>query len=381
MKKKFIVVVAWLLLFAFQIPAKAEWDIHFDDMTIENSHYSNVYYLADLGIIRGYPTTYEWIFNFKPSNAVTKRQVAAMLVRTLGLEGERAPDPGFIDVTKKDGAYNDISIAVAQGFFKTNSNVKHFKPGASITREEMAYALVRAFHLTGESSMQFSDVPKTHTAYKDVQALAMNYITTGNNGKFEPKANLTRAQFASFLTRAILPEARPTEEAITYGFVPEAEGQTYVYHHYYGGGHEELVYDNIWFDSYPGFNRSLLLTSTVDEYLEMGYFENSEHVQFDVPFDGYSRLFVLQYPLRGNTEFRFNEVDDEEANSIPHKVTVYTTNGIHKVNDTIYTNVTIAKDEFLFDGYAKWRMFYIVPEVGIIAGEFDNATLELQRIE
>ncbi|MER2106945.1 MAG: S-layer homology domain-containing protein [Solibacillus sp.] len=378
MKKWFIIIVACFGFVSFQPSGKAEWAIHFDDMPIENSHYSNVYYLADLGIIRGYPTTYEWIYEFKPSNDVTKRQVATMLVRTLGLEGERTTDPGFVDVTKKDGAYNDIAIAVAKGFFKKGT---YFKPGASITREEMAYALVRAFDLTGESGMQFSDISKTHAAYKDVQALAANYITTGSNGKFNPKANLTRAQFASFLTRVILPQARPSGEEITSGFVPEAEGQTYVYRHYHGGGYEELVYDYVRFASYGGFNRSLLLTNSENEYIEMGYFESSHHVQFDVPFDIYSRLLVLEYPLNTGKQFYFNEINEDSNDSIPHKVTVSTTNGMYKINNQIYTNVTIVKDEFLFEDEAQKRVFYIVPEIGIIAGLFSNSTLELERIE
>lgn len=376
-------MVAFLLVLPFQTPGQAEWDVYFEDVPIENSHYSNIYYLADKGIIKGYPSEgYDWIFDFKPANDVTKRQVAAMLVRALGLSGS-APDPGFKDVTTKDGAYNDIALAVKHGLFKKST---HFKPGSSITREEMAYALVRAFNLKGQSKLTFSDVPKSHAAYSDVQALAANHITTGSDGKFNPKANLTRAQFASFVARAILPEARPTQEDITFGYVPEVEGKTYTYRLYHGGGYETLVYDHVRFDSYQGFNRTLLLTNSQDEYTEMGYFENNQAVQFDVPFDGYSRLFVLEYPVKAGKEFYFNDVsEDNVQGKVTHQVNVLATNGIHKIEDTIYTNVTIAKNRFRYQyddaTVDVTRVFYLTQEHGIIAVELFDAMLELERID
>lgn len=385
MKKWLLIVIAvFVASFGYSSNSRAGWDYWLEDVPIDSSHYSNIHYLADLGVIKGYPVEgYDWIVQFKPSNEVTKRQVATMLVRALELEQETYKDPGFSDVKKTDGAYKEIAIATQRGFFKKGDK---FNPGTSITRAEMAYALVAAFKLQGQSKLVFSDVPTTHAAYKDVQALAANKITTGSNGKFHPDDKLTRAQFASFLARAILPEARSNEEGLTFGFVPEAEGKIYKYKLYHGGSYEELVYDKIRFASYQGFNRSLLLSNSANELIEMGYFENSQAVQFDVPIDGYSRLFVLEYPLKSNTTFTFNEVsDDDPTRKLVHKVDVYTTNGIYKVNGQIYTNVTIAKDQFdvhYESGTTSYeRIFYIAQDYGIIAADFPDAGLELDRIE
>lgn len=48
----------------------------------------------------------------------------------------------------------------------------------------------------------FDDVPKTHPYYKEINAMAATGIIKGNNGKFNPEANVTRAQAASFTLRA-----------------------------------------------------------------------------------------------------------------------------------------------------------------------------------
>ncbi len=48
----------------------------------------------------------------------------------------------------------------------------------------------------------FTDVPNTHPYYKEINAMAATGIIKGSNGKFNPKANVTRAQAASFTLRA-----------------------------------------------------------------------------------------------------------------------------------------------------------------------------------
>lgn len=383
MKKWLILLLAFIFVLPYQLQANAAWDSYFDDVLISNSHYSNIYYLADEGVIKGYTTNkyYEGMQEFRPSNNVTKRQVATMLVRALNLEAENAPDPGFKDVTKKDGAYNEIAIATKHGFFKKG---KEFKPGASMTREEMAYALVRAFDLAGESTIQFSDVPKNHPAYRDVQALAANYITTGNNGKFDPKANLTRAQFASFLTRALLPESRPIETKITDGLVPEAAGQTYIYNFYYSEMQEQMTFDQIDFTSVQGFNRSLLMTESTNDYSYIGYFENDMEMQLETPLLGIPEILLIDYPLTSNSEYRFEELLNQPQNNIynelvMHDVAVFTINGLYKTDNQLFTNVIIVSDTV--DEYGDMRVYYIAKDYGLIAVELGDGLVELDRIE
>jgi len=55
-----------------------------------------------------------------------------------------------------------------------------------------------------EPAVEFPDVAKTHWAYKAIENLAVKEIVTGTPaGTFAPKANVTRAEFASLLVRAL----------------------------------------------------------------------------------------------------------------------------------------------------------------------------------
>ncbi|MFS0783068.1 N-acetylmuramoyl-L-alanine amidase [Bacillus sp. 1P06AnD] len=54
------------------------------------------------------------------------------------------------------------------------------------------------------ASTSFKDIPSNHKAYKEIMFLAQGKITTGDiNGYFNPKNNVTRAEFSAFLGRAL----------------------------------------------------------------------------------------------------------------------------------------------------------------------------------
>lgn len=381
MKNWFIVFLICTCLYVAQERVSADWNVYFDDMLPSNSHYSNVQYLADEGIIKGYPVEgYDWLYEFKPSANVTRRQAATMLVRALALEGEKAVDPGFVDVTKKDGAYKAIAIATAHGFFEKGT---HFKPGAAMTREDMAYALVRAFDLTGQSSTTFSDVPQAHPAYSDIQALAANFITTGNNGKFDPSANMTRAQFASFLTRARLPEARPVETVVTQGLVPKALAQTYVYNLYHTGIHEQYTFDNMEQLDLAEIDNALVMTGSDDPGYIL-YLENRLELHLESSLFGSAKILVLSYPLTAGAKYSFDEYVDEPHNNIngeivKHNVTVHTVNGLYKIGEHLFTDVIILEDET--NQYGGIRTCYISKQYGLLAIGLGDGLLELDRIE
>lgn len=79
-----------------------------------------------------------------------------------------------------------------------------FKPNDPVSREELAATIVRAYNLSGEATVKFSDIKSGSWSYGSVQTLVANKITTGYpDGTFKPKKSVTRAEFASFLTRTI----------------------------------------------------------------------------------------------------------------------------------------------------------------------------------
>lgn len=79
-----------------------------------------------------------------------------------------------------------------------------FCPNDPVTRGQMAAFLVRALGLTATSGATFSDVPSTHTFATDIDRLATAGITSGcGSGRFCPNDPVTRGQMAAFLQRAL----------------------------------------------------------------------------------------------------------------------------------------------------------------------------------
>lgn len=72
-----------------------------------------------------------------------------------------------------------------------------------MTRAQMAKVLVLAFDLTADEKEAFNDVPPTHWAYDYIAILMTNGITIGDQGNFRPNDPVTRAEFATFLYRAL----------------------------------------------------------------------------------------------------------------------------------------------------------------------------------
>lgn len=77
-----------------------------------------------------------------------------------------------------------------------------FCPAGTVTREQMASFLVRALHLPATATDYFSD-DETSQHEVDINRLAASGITGGcGDGRFCPKASVSRAEMASFLSRA-----------------------------------------------------------------------------------------------------------------------------------------------------------------------------------
>jgi hypothetical protein len=81
-----------------------------------------------------------------------------------------------------------------------------FCPTSDVTREQMAAFLIRALGLTENTHPGFTDVPTGSTFANDIGKLATAGITKGcnppANTRFCPKDDVTRQQMAAFLDRA-----------------------------------------------------------------------------------------------------------------------------------------------------------------------------------
>jgi len=163
----------------------------------------DILWLADSEVTKGCNASGDL---FCPDDAVTRGQMAAFLVRGLGLT-DSLDDPFTDDESSIFEA--DIEKLAAAGVTRgCNPPLNdRFCPDESVTRGQMAAFLVRALGYTaGVGSDQFSDDDGS-IFEADVERLAEAGVTKGcnppTNDRFCPDAPVTRAQMAAFLHRAI----------------------------------------------------------------------------------------------------------------------------------------------------------------------------------
>jgi hypothetical protein len=179
------------------------------DSFIDDDHSvfeTDIEWMAATGITKGCnPPTNN---RFCPDSVVTRAQMAAFLVRALGLT-DRLDDP-FID--DDDSIFEaDIERLAAAGITKgcnpSEGNTK-FCPDGKVTREQMAAFLVRALHYTDDGGGDLFTDDDASIFEGDIDRLGTAGVTKGcnpaeGNTKFCPTGYVTRGQMAAFLVRAL----------------------------------------------------------------------------------------------------------------------------------------------------------------------------------
>lgn len=140
--------------------------------------------------------------NFKPQEAVTRAEFAAMLVK--GYQWKNAELKEFPD-TADHWAKGYIAVAAGRGIVEGYDD-GNFGPEDLITREEIAVMITRAAKLDGPAEGQeFADADQiADWAQESVQlASAYNIILGLPNNTFQPRANATKAEAAAIVYRAL----------------------------------------------------------------------------------------------------------------------------------------------------------------------------------
>ncbi|MFC3884536.1 S-layer homology domain-containing protein [Bacillus songklensis] len=204
MKKKLVqLTTAFLLIWGLMAPTSTSAASNFSDVPSNFWAYKEIQYLVGKEVIRGYPNG-----TFGPNNSIKRIQAASMLVKALGLSTTNHPNPGFKDLKPGDYGY-EIAAAVADEGILTGSN-GYFNPNGTLTRAQMAKILSEAYGLGYVFETTFRDVTKSHWAFRYVNALYGNGITTGYaDFTFRPNENVSRAQFSVFMARALNPDFKP----------------------------------------------------------------------------------------------------------------------------------------------------------------------------
>jgi hypothetical protein len=164
---------------------------------------AEIEWLAGVGITKGCnPPAND---RFCPDAKVTRGEMAAFLVRALGLTG-RSGDP-FID--DDDSIFEEDIERLAAAKITLGCNPPkndRFCPNHKVTREQMAAFLVRAFGYTDDGGGDVFGDDDDSIFERDIDVLATAGVTRGCNpplnNRFCPTDFVTRAQMAAFLSRS-----------------------------------------------------------------------------------------------------------------------------------------------------------------------------------
>lgn len=175
-------------------PARRTWTVANPFTDIGASAFkADILWLYSAGITGGCSTT-----KFCPRSDVTREQMASFLVRALKLP---STSRDFFTDDESSGHEADINRLAASGI-TGGCATGRFCPTRSVTREQMASFLARAFKLATTSTDYFSD-DNASIHEGDINRLARSGITGGcAAGKYCPRASVTREQMAAFLHRA-----------------------------------------------------------------------------------------------------------------------------------------------------------------------------------
>ncbi len=163
-------------------------------------HEADIIELAVLGITKGCNPPANDLYC--PSASVTRAQMASFLVRALDLPP--AATDRFVD---DDGSVHEADIeALAAAGITHGCATDRFCPSDPVTRDQMAAFLVRSLGLQAGAAVDgfIDDQGSIYEA--DINRLAWAGITKGcnppANDRYCPTDRVTRAQMASFLVRA-----------------------------------------------------------------------------------------------------------------------------------------------------------------------------------
>ncbi|WP_406944957.1 S-layer homology domain-containing protein [Halobacillus sp. SY10] len=190
-------------------PVAVSADHVFSDVE-DGQYYSEaVHHLADQGVLQGPGDG-----TFNPDGKIIRASAAEVLMKAQSLTPGGTED--FSDVDEDDWFYNAVR-ATSPSIFEGDGSGE-FNPSDLLTREQAAAIIVRAYGLTGDTDHSFSDVEDGSWAEEAIAIAAENGIIEGYNGKFMPKDDVTRKDFAVMVYRAMQneePEPVLTVESTT----------------------------------------------------------------------------------------------------------------------------------------------------------------------
>lgn len=149
---------------------------------------------VDKGYLNGYDDN-----TFRPNSSISRAEFVKLVNKVFGFtEGTEVK---FTDVSKEFWAYDEIAIAVKEGYIDGYpENI--FKPNEPITREEAAKVISQIMKLSGDGVLSFDDTDDiADWAKPHIDALSDNGILEGSENMFMPKKHMSRAETVMMLSR------------------------------------------------------------------------------------------------------------------------------------------------------------------------------------
>jgi len=200
--------------------------VNFSDVSRSYWAYEYIARLAQLNIIEGFPDN-----TFRPSEAVTKAQYAAILRKAFN-KATVQQAINFQDVSTSYWAYTAIREAYTMGFFGADSD-RVFNPTQRLTRLDVLVALARGLNYTNVSTS--TSVDTILSTYTDAASIPANVrpliaalierrILVATNNRLDLTRVATRAEVCAFLYQSLVSTGRV--EAISNSTQVQPSGTT-----------------------------------------------------------------------------------------------------------------------------------------------------------
>lgn len=168
------------------------WTNYFEDVGA-SSFRNDIAWIAEQRITSGCAP-----FRYCPTAPVLRGQMASFLARALGL-----PSTATDYFPDDDGTTHEADInKIAEAGITSGCGGGNYCPDRNVTRAEMATFLVKALDLSLTTTDYFTD-DESSVHEPNINALAESGITSGcGPGLYCPSSSVTREQMAAFLHRA-----------------------------------------------------------------------------------------------------------------------------------------------------------------------------------
>jgi len=181
----------------------------YNDVPRSSIFYDDIQYLTGKGIVQGRPNSGGG-FDFQPQRAVSRGELAKVVVLAYGLSTSAPEQPSYPDVSRSDANYKYIRSATRAHLLSGYPDGR-FHPYQAVTRVELAVILARQSGYSGDQTTTFRDLSPASFGYQAVASLVSHNIvhgaacSRGSDQCFRPSEPVTRAEMAKVVHHSVQP--------------------------------------------------------------------------------------------------------------------------------------------------------------------------------